>query len=437
MRILDGSTMHGMPGSRRWSRGVESSRPPGRSRRHRAGLRFLCTLLATAGVSVAIGVHAQYPVSERTTVEVTETRSTTPKRRQLVVVRKVEKTVEKTQAVVVKTAVLAAPVAAVVAIGSATASAISAVAAVVSAAPAAAAVPTATTGGLPGMLQTLLPLLGFRRRRSPLGRVVEEGTNVPVPGAVVTILDAFGKPRETAKTHADGTFGVLLPSGVYRLDAQWPGYAFTATPRGVALFPDERLYTGTPVTVEREKLVPIVVVLRRTVGRTRVSVGVQFRILIERVRILHSYLAIPILFVGAMLNTIAFLRTPSVLLGVLEGTYLLLFVLEFFLSRAVKHAVGRVRDATRRSPVALAIVRLIEKHSKQLMGTRVTSPRGQFFLLPSPGDYSLQVIHNAYEPYRNDAVVVPRGGGRALRLDVFLTPRRGGASPSAGTPAAP
>lgn len=307
------------------------------------------------------------------------------------------------------------PFAATIAVGSAVITALSA----------ASAIP----GGLLGLLQAFVPFIAVRRRQPPWGRVVEFGTNLPIAGAVVTILDEAGKPRHTVQTKADGTFGVLLPKGTYSLDVRKAEYELVKEKTPVAVFPGEQLYLGTPFTVASEEtVVPIVAVLRPLTARARrTTFAMELRAWWERIRVLQSRFALLILFIGATVNTVALLQRPTPLLVGFEVLYGVLFTFELLLSRVVRRALGRVRDLWKRGPVPLAIVRLVDASTKRLVATRVTSPRGQFLLMPPPGRYLLQVIHTAYVPYADENFRVGKGIAGTVRVNVNLQPREGSA----------
>lgn len=320
------------------------------------------------------------------------------------------------------TSVSVAPVAATIAVGSA----------VITAATAASAAP----GGLFGLFQAFLPFLWVRRRRLPIGRVVEEGANLPIAGAVITILDSDGKPRQTVRSKSDGGFAALLPRGQYLLAVNHPGYTLSAHPRGVALFPDERLYTGTPVTVTGEEtILPLVLGLTPSGKRRPRGLGSRLRPLVERLRVLQARFAVPIVLLGAAVNTFALWQRPSPVLIAFEVLYGVLLCMELLLSRVVRRAVGRVRDGLRRGPVALAMVRLVDAKTQRLVATRVTSPQGQFLLMPPPGQYLLQVIHTSYVPYSKKNFEIGKGITGAARVSVDLQPRgSGGPGPARPPP---
>lgn len=67
----------------------------------------------------------------------------------------------------------------------------------------------------------------YRLRSTPTaqlaGKVQEEGTGTPVPGATVEVLDSSRRPFLSARSGKDGTFSVLLPAGTYSSHASSVG----------------------------------------------------------------------------------------------------------------------------------------------------------------------------------------------------------------------
>ena len=287
---------------------------------------------------------------------------------------------------------------------------------------AAAAVP----GGFAGLSSSLFPLFAWvRPRRRPWGRVVEEHTNLPVAGAVVTILDASGRPRESVSSRNDGTFAVLLPRGTYQFTVQHPRFTFASAPQGITLFPEEQLYRGGSLDVKGEEgmapLPPLVIGMNPPQPRT-VHLRERFRSRFELLRVLHAQAAIPIILVGAAINSVALWLNPTPLLVSYEILHGVFLTFELLLSRVARRTLGKVRDAVAKSPVGLAIVRLMDTQTKRLVATRVTTPRGNFLLMPPPGNYRLQVSHAAYAPYTSDPLRIGWGGASAVRLKVDLVP---------------
>lgn len=280
----------------------------------------------------------------------------------------------------------------------------------------------AIPGGLSTVTQGLLPFLGSTRKHpSPWGRVVNAATGMPLQGAVVTVLDPAGKPRESARTKEDGAFGLLLPPGTYGLTVAKEGWTLAHSAPAVPLFPGEQLFvSGTFRVTAEETVVPLVVPLQAPAGT---PVSGSLRPLLQRLTLLHARIALPLLFVGVVLTTFALLLRPTPLLVVYALLYSVLLLLELSVHQVARRTLGRVRDAVLRLPVALALVRLVEPRTHRILATRATSPKGQFLLMPPPGTYTLQATHAAYRQATLDHLAVGRGAKGTVRADVGLEPK--------------
>lgn len=75
-------------------------------------------------------------------------------------------------------------------------------------------------------LVLLLPFAGEVRAQSVVGRVIDGSSGTPIHTAEVALLDSTGAPVGLAITNAEGRFSIRVAhDGVYRLEANAPGYA--------------------------------------------------------------------------------------------------------------------------------------------------------------------------------------------------------------------
>lgn len=296
--------------------------------------------------------------------------------------------------------------------------------------------------GFLGFLNLFLPFVALRSRRRPWGRVVEDGTGLPIADAIVSVRNASGRPVETMRTRVDGTFNTLLPAGTYTFAIMRPGYAFTATPTGVLFFPGEHLYRGGPFVVGGETIIQqLVIALQRSDEIVRRSFQTRLRRGLERLRIFQARWGLPLVLLGAAVNTLALWLSPRPLYLVYEILYAFFLLAEFLLARSYQRLLGRVTDRMWHSAVPLALVRLLVARTKAVAATKVSTPRGQFLLLARPGTYTLHAAHGAYYPYASDVLRVWRLSSGALPADITLHPRAADrAKPAgayAGVPAPP
>lgn len=280
---------------------------------------------------------------------------------------------------------------------------------------------------MPDLLRGFIPLLGpLRKRRRPVGRVINEADGMPLAGAIVHIFDVTtNRLRETIVTGADGSFGTLLPPGTYLFSARKPGYAPVFTGSAALLFPGEQPATEHPIVIQEEgTVIPLVFFMRRVLPY---SPGERMRARFVRMgRTLQIGLArvsLPLLLGGAALNVVALLRQPSALLFGITILYLVFLCLELFISRRFRRAFGYVLDAMIKKPVALAAIRLIEPATKRILQTRVTTVGGRYLMLAPHGDYRLQFAHPQYQALEHGVAIRPAAGSPVV-FDASLTPRQ-------------
>lgn len=285
---------------------------------------------------------------------------------------------------------------------------------------------------MPDLLRGVLPLFGqLRRRRRPVGRVVNAADGMPITGAMVHIFDVTTSHlRETITTGADGSFGTILPPGTYLFSTRKAGYAPIFNGSGMLLFPGEQMATEKPLVVQEEgTVVPLVFFMQRMAPYARRE---RWRAQLVRggrvAQIGLARISLPLLLAGAALNVAVLMRRPSPLLFGITMLYLLFLSLELFISRRFRRAFGKVLDAVAGKPVALAATRLFDPMTRRILQTRVTTAGGQYLMLAPRGNYQLQFAHPAYRPLEHRVAVRPALGS-AVVFDAALTPRHAGGNP--------
>lgn len=276
------------------------------------------------------------------------------------------------------------------------------------------------------LLRGVFPFITlFRRRRRPVGRVINELDGLPLAGAAVQIFDvATNRLRETIITGTDGAFGTLLTPGTYLFAVSKPGYGPIFSGSSALLFPGEQLASEQPITVTEEgTIVPLVFIMRRVVPY---SLAERWRALVVRgwhaSQIILARISLPMLLAGTAFTVVALLRQPSGLLAGISIMYLFFLCLELFVARHFRRAFGRVMDAGVKKPVSLASIRLVDPATKRIMQTRVTTTGGQYLMLAPRGDFTLQFAHPHYQALERGVVIRPALGS-AVAFDASLTPR--------------
>lgn len=274
----------------------------------------------------------------------------------------------------------------------------------------------------PELVRSLLPFSAVHRRQTPWGRVVEAGSNTPIAGAMLSLLDEGGKVRATEKSRRDGTFGFFVPAGRYRIVVQHDSYQFPAPAPGIALFPGENVYDGGWIQVQEESILALVLAGQEITPTAFTNFTERLQGIWTRVQVWQARLAMPLLLVGGGLTVLSFWNHPSLLLGVLLIVYIILFALELLLSRVARRSVGVVHDALTNKGVGLAVVRLTDQFGR-LIATRVTLASGHFFLMPAPGKYRVEIVHPNYQLFLKERLSVRKFFFGVAGIRARLTPR--------------
>lgn len=237
----------------------------------------------------------------------------------------------------------------------------------------------------------LLSIFTRRRRRNPWGQIVDATTDLPIKGALVSLIDpVFGRTVTSQVTDLDGRFMVFAQaSGSYKLSIRAQGY------QGVLSQPFDIGPETPPPNISAVRLSPL-----REIEISRAhKLASKLLAISERVRV-------PILLVGSVFMLISLAQTEFGVASIVEiVVYALLWLAEVWLRRRPR-PWGVVIDAQTHKPVERAIIRLIDRAHRQLVATVVTGSNGKFSFLAPKGDFSLIVIQNQYLPYRLDHLVL-------------------------------
>jgi hypothetical protein len=212
----------------------------------------------------------------------------------------------------------------------------------------------------------------------PRGHVIDIGTNAGVPSARVMIYDATGKLHSTLTTNAQGEFSTAFPKGEYGITVSANGYKLAPE---VALEMMDRasvVYDGGTFLVKNDdELLDMIVPVKSDT------------------------------------SSIVHVRGSQSLLGRLWSAF------------AKNHEVnnqefGIVRDAVTKEVLDLAVIRLFDEKTGQLLATKISDIHGKFSLLPSPGVYRLTVTRDGYQDFNRDHITLTPSDNSALLAPIDL-----------------
>lgn len=267
-----------------------------------------------------------------------------------------------------------------------------------------------TLGQLPQAIsrlwQGLLGLLGLKSKKRPWGRVVDATTGQGVAGAYVQVFDHQShRLLSTVTSNDKGEFSSLVPPGRYEFRVTKTGWTVTPSAPLLKLVAGEHIYDGQPVTVTEEKLLALVIALR-LLDSVPFGKYLMWRVAGQWIEVFLARLSWPLLALGVGLNSLILFAEPNRLASSIEVFYVLLISVKLYLRFRQHPTLGVVTDGVTRQALELAVVRLYQAATGTLVETRVTSSRGQFIFLPSPGVYTVSVTCDGYEAYRESHVII-------------------------------
>ncbi len=231
---------------------------------------------------------------------------------------------------------------------------------------------------------SLLELIGLRRRRYPWGTVFDVLTDRPVELAIVRLLAATGKLVETRVTDQSGRVGFLAEPGAYTFQIVKNGYRL-ATNHEAAGSQYQPLYTGkTFIISQRESAIHLNIPLKPLEPTKRRALG-------NLLGLLHR----PALFVTLPLGVWNYTVFPSPATAAIIGLINFLIVSEWLVLRP--RGVGLVTDQHHR-PLGGIVLRLIRETDQKVLETQITDSTGHYSFLVRPGRYQLRIASPNWQP---------------------------------------
>ncbi|OGY35410.1 MAG: hypothetical protein A3E36_01790 [Candidatus Andersenbacteria bacterium RIFCSPHIGHO2_12_FULL_45_11b] len=213
----------------------------------------------------------------------------------------------------------------------------------------------------------------------PRGRVIDVSTGAPVPSAQVMIYDARGKLHSTLTANAQGEFSTAFPAGEYGLAVHASQYSLANKISPFLLASADVVYDGGTFTVTRDNE-PINMIVP-------VQTGVQKK---------ESFLSLA----RELFQSIWFTVNKGMQKSDTQS--------------------GVVRDASTKTPLDLATVRLFDQETGRLVATRISDIYGRFSLFPSPGVYRVVATREGYEDSVQEHVAITDINKSALLAPVDL-----------------
>lgn len=213
----------------------------------------------------------------------------------------------------------------------------------------------------------------------PHGKIIDSSSYKPISGAQIMIYDANGKLHSTLTANANGEFSTSFPKGEYGLTMRADGFVLDVESAITMPKTADVIYDGGTFEVASDgDLVDMIVPVRK---------------------------------VSALKNS------NAGMLRSLWGT------LQYAMSKrrqGDETSYGIVRDVSTQKPLDLAVIRLFDSNTGQLLETKISDIYGKFSLLPSPGVYKVTFSREGYEDAVKEHVEVTTAGKSTLHDPVDL-----------------
>jgi len=235
--------------------------------------------------------------------------------------------------------------------------------------------------------------LGFRifsgKRRKKWGTIYDSRTKMPIPLALVEVVDNFGRILDKSVTDKDGRYGFLAAAGEYRIQVTRNDFSF---PSKEIVSKDPlygNVYTGGTIKVDKDDVLKVDIPID--------PVNIDLREVAQRkINFLYTVWGRIVMFIvdsafylGLALTVFNQIYFPSTLNLIFLSLYFALSLSEVF-NRARKFGV--LLDGLGK-PIPFASIRIFEKKGEMLSraGFVVTDMLGRYYRLVHNGEYSLQI----------------------------------------------
>lgn len=237
---------------------------------------------------------------------------------------------------------------------------------------------------------SLLGILGFRKRGRPWGTVYDSVTKQPLDPAYVSIKDASGKEVGSALTDLDGRYGFLVEQGSYTMEANKTHYTFPSVnlsgKQNDELY--RNLYFGDVVEIKSDAEVVVHDIPMDPVGFDWNEFQKKDKKLMRfysRYDVWITRLLDVLFYLGFFISIIAFYYTPGPYNSIILVLYIIIFVLRIF---GVKMRLyGKIRDSLTGDPLSFAIMRVYNANLGKEIMHRVADKFGRYYALVPKGRY--------------------------------------------------
>jgi RNase P/RNase MRP subunit p29 len=270
----------------------------------------------------------------------------------------------------------------------------------------AAIAPIAATGSLMNLgeiahsiWQPIANLVTGKRRRN-WGRVIEDGTGVPIPNTKINLVKVYRESpvvmyesqKVVASTYTDknGKYGFIAEPGKYKLEIIKDNYEVVDTNSFLDFY-----HTNTLFEVKDYKQGLVIKDIAVSTGSENLLKMFKVTHLMQIIGKILAYASFGFLIFG----TISIIPIIVGHLSLLNIGIMILYVFLWILNGKnlmKKSPWGVVVDKTKDTNLPLVLVRVIDKKTGQLVKTAVSNEKGRFSTFIDKGDYEIKALKAGY-----------------------------------------
>ncbi|MFA7244068.1 MAG: hypothetical protein WC080_02170 [Patescibacteria group bacterium] len=253
------------------------------------------------------------------------------------------------------------------------------------------------------IVYSILSFGTVKKKRKKWGQVLEDGTGLPLSGAMVSLIkvgeDGTERVIETTTTDKSGVYGFAEPPGKYKIIAKKDKYQLAPKPDQYYDFDTGKIYEIDSYT--KGFLVPTIIMSINGKSLSGIHAILGWLRKMER---FFNYASIVVLTAGTILVLNNLIHDPNLLNYLILAGYILLWVINFSLVIR-KSPWSMVVDRHKGEPIGLTLVRIMTGDNTRLVKTAVTDDKGKFSAILKRGRYTILATKEGYtlpKPVRFD-----------------------------------
>ncbi len=271
------------------------------------------------------------------------------------------------------------------------------------------------------LISWLFGLFRKEKKGRLFGIVYDSITKQPLPLAIVRVYDtATKKLIKTEVTNKEGRYEFLLKPGQYTLEAKKPTYFFPSKIVSGSVDGEyQHVYNVTAgLDVTPDKLALPDLPLDPQNAKRKFQLANIFKKLWIGFQSLGHFLALPMLFIGALVSIVSVVVSPdNIIYWILAIVYVLMLTLQLIFREHKEKAWGIVYEVATNAALPLVSLQLIDPEFGKVVKSRLSDYEGRFSFLPEPGKY---VIKANKEGYSQPEVVESRNKRKPLSGEVQI-----------------